>query len=144
MTCIKKGSAGWKQSPDAKSADISVLEKIAHQLPAVPWADTWPLGHFSILGDVVGTYERGTDSAILTPQFQEKVSPQSQNSSCYSCIFSLSLKMSSILKRSQVIIITEFSLHVTVWEPGASERCVLRMTRNEEHWECTWKGRKAC
>lgn len=92
MTCIKKGYEGWKQNLDAKSADISALERIAHQLPAVPWADTWALGHFSILGDVVGTHERGTDSAILTPQFQEKVSAQSQNSSCYSCILSLSLK----------------------------------------------------
>lgn len=67
-------------------------ERIAYQLPAVPWADTWPLGHFSILGAVVGIHERGTDSAILTLQFQEKVSSQSQNSLCYSCIFSLSLK----------------------------------------------------
>lgn len=66
-----------------QSADISVLERIAHQLPAVPWAGTWALGHFSILGDVVGTHERGTDSAILTLWFQEKVSAQSQNSSCY-------------------------------------------------------------
>lgn len=92
MTCIKKGPAGWKQNPDAESADIAVLERIARQLPAVPWADTWPLGHFSILGDVVGTHERETGSAILTPRFQEKVNPQSQNSSCYSCIFSLGLK----------------------------------------------------
>lgn len=90
-----------------------MLERIARQLP-VPWADTWPLGHFSILGDVVGTHERGTGSAILTPRFQEKVNPQSEQ-------FLLQLhlqprsQMSSTPKLSQVIIITEFSsLHVTV------------------------------
>lgn len=109
--------------------DSAVLKRITHHLLSVPWADTRPLGHFSILGDVVGTHERGTDSATYHPAtwFQEQASPQSKNSSYYGYILNLSLKCPQSQNCQKWIIKTKLSslnfkrpLHATVWEPRAA------------------------